>query len=39
MEDKMAAGAFGRARNYGRDGPFIEKKVKEMIWMTVEPAV
>ena len=22
MEDKMAAGAFGRARNYGRDGHF-----------------
>ena len=22
MEDKMAAGAFGRARNYGGDGPF-----------------
>ena len=22
MEDKMAAGAFGRARNYGLDGPF-----------------
>ena len=21
MEDKMAAGAFGRAKNYGRDGP------------------
>ena len=21
MEDKMAAGAFGRARNYGWDGP------------------
>ena len=21
MEDKMAAGAFERARNYGRDGP------------------
>ena len=23
MEDKMAAGMFGRARNYGWDGPFI----------------
>ena len=22
MEDKMAAGAFGRARNYGWDSPF-----------------
>ena len=22
MEDKMAAGAFRRARNYGSDGPF-----------------
>ena len=22
MEDKMAAGAFRRATNYGRDGPF-----------------
>ena len=24
MEDKMAAGAFGLARNYGRGGPFDE---------------
>ena len=24
MEDKMAAGAFGRARNYGCGGPFNE---------------
>ena len=23
MEDKMAAGAFGRAKNYGWNGPFI----------------
>ena len=22
MEDKMAAGAFGRATNYGQDAPF-----------------
>ena len=23
MEDKLAAGTFGRARNYGRDGKFV----------------
>ena len=27
MEGKMAAGAFGRARNYGWDGPFKESKL------------
>ena len=30
MEGKMAAGAFGRARNYGWDDPFKESKLEKL---------
>ena len=32
MEGKMMAGAFGQARNYGRDSPFNVQKNKRRLW-------
>ena len=46
MEDKMVAGAFGRARNYGYKCPFKDTEsiiwnspgvyIREQIWQTLE---